>query len=195
MPKYLIDKEMILKQALKITDAQGIDKLTIKEISTELKVSSPAFYKHVDSLEDLKREVANRSLTMVKEEIVRSVTGKQGLDALKAMGVAFIHFAREHPGLYATIQWMNLTTDEVQGTLFYEVIQKVYDISKELGADELEASHIIRTVRSIAQGFADVDSHKGFAHESSVESSLEYAYETFFLGVQARMKNSNKEKN
>ncbi|MDH6364669.1 AcrR family transcriptional regulator [Enterococcus sp. PF1-24] len=193
MPKYLINKELIIQTAMAITDEQGLENLTLKEMSQRLNVSSPALYKHFKNLEEIKIMVSNQALELVKNEIVRSVIGKSGIEALQAMGIAYIRFAREHKGLYETIQWMNLNVDVPKGSLFYEVIQLVYQVSQDLGANELEASHIIRTVRSIAQGFADVDSHNGFSHESSVESSIEYAYETFFLGVAARLKESQPE--
>ena len=187
MAKNTIDKEMIIQCGIRMTEESGVEQLSMAKISKELKVSTPALYRHVESLPELKTIIANRTLERVKNEIIRSVMGKSGIDALRMIGRTYIVFAREHPELYETIQWMNLLADEPQGSIFYEVIQLVYDFAAEYEVSELEAFHIIRTVRAIAQGYADIEAHKGFSHPSAVEDSIDYAFDTFILGIETRI--------
>lgn len=183
MPRSGVDIDRIIMVAVAIADEKGIDAVTLKEIGERLGVSSPSLYNHVNGLAELKEELSLYALEMLKDYLVRAVIGKGGIPALKEMGKAYIRFAREHTGLYETIQWMNIASDVQSGSLFSEVVQLVYDIAADIGADEVEASHIIRTVRSLAHGYACIESHGGFSHPSSVESSYEYAVDTFFAGM------------
>lgn len=192
MPRAGVDTERVIQVAAQITDKMGFDAVTLKEISAQLGVSSPSLYKHIDNLPALREQVSRYAMELLKGALVRATIGRGGIDALKEMGRAYILFAREHSGLYETIQWMNLVSDQDAGSLFSEVVQLVYDIGAGLGMDELEASHIIRTVRSLAHGFASIEAHRGFAHNSSVESSFEYAVDTFILGVKTRQKSKSR---
>ena len=191
MPRAGVDTEKVILTAAAITDESGFDAVTLKEISRRLGVSSPSLYKHIGSLGELKERVSHYAMKQLKDRLVRAVLGRSGVDAFREIGMAYIRFAREHAGLYETMQWMNVAADVPEESMFSDVVQLIYDIGAALGADELEASHIIRTVRSMVHGFASTESHKGFAHESSVESSYEYALETFLLGVQARRETEN----
>ena len=186
MPRSGVDMNKIVMLAAAITDEKGIEAVTLKEIGRQLNVSSPSLYNHIKGLPELKECVSHYAMKQLKECLVRAVTGHSGIEALKEMGRAYIQFAREHTGLYETIQWINIAADGQGESLFAEVVKQVYDIAAGFGADETEASHIIRTVRSLAHGFASVESHQGFSHSSSVESSYEYAIESFFAGVKMR---------
>lgn len=192
MSRTGITVQQILSAAVQITEEKGFEAVSLKEISRQLGVSSPSLYNHIDGLPQLKDMVSHFAMTQLKEKVVRAALGRSGIDALREMGWAYIRYARDHPGLYETIQWMNIAADNDAGSLFNEVVQLVYDIGAQTGMDELEASHIIRTIRSLAHGFASIESHQGFAHESSVESSYEYAVEMFMAGVRANRTNTDK---
>ena len=186
MPRAGVDVEKIVDIATQITDEKGFDGVTLKEIGERLGIRSPSLYNHIDGLPALREKVSVKAMGMLRECLVRATMGKSGVDALREMGRAYIQFAREHTGLYETVQWMNIAADVQSESLFSDVVQLVYDIAAELGASELEASHIIRTVRSLAHGFASVESHNGFSHPSSVESSYEYALDVMIEGIKAR---------
>lgn len=186
MPRVNADEEKIVKIASEITDEKGFAGVTLKEVSERLNIRPPSLYNHISGLQELKEKVSQHAMELLREELVRGAMGRSGADALKGMGIAYIQFARAHSGLYETIQWMNIAGDVQSGSLFSEVVQLVYNIAGDIGADELEASHIIRTVRSLAHGFASIESHHGFSHPSSVESSYEYALDMLFLGLKLR---------
>lgn len=186
MARAGIDTEKIVETAAQITDEKGFDGVTLKEISERLGIRSPSLYNHISGLPELQRKVSHYAMSLLRASLVRATMGRSGVDALKEMGCAYIQFAREHTGLYETMQWMNIAADVQSDSLFSDVVQIVYEIAADLGASELEASHIIRTVRSLAHGFASVESHNGFSHPSSVESSYEYALDVLLEGINAR---------
>lgn len=188
MPRSGIEQEDVVRVAAELTDEIGIDNITLKEVSRRLDIKSPSLYNHIDGLQELKEEVSLYVMECLRDYVIRSAIGRSGVEALKEMGRAYIRFAREHTGMYETIQWMNIADNVQNGSLFSEVVHLVYEIAEGIGAGELEASHIIRTVRSLAHGFASVESHKGFSHPSSVESSFDYAIDTLVLGVTASLK-------
>ncbi|MCP1109519.1 TetR/AcrR family transcriptional regulator [Ohessyouella blattaphilus] len=193
MSRKGLDTETVVKVAAEITDELGFDKVTLKEISERLGVRSPSLYNHIDNLSDLKEMVSTYAMELARDNLVKATRGRTGIDALKEMGRCYIRFAREHAGLYETIQWMNINSGVERDSLFSEVVQLVCDIAEGVGTTELEASHIIRTVRSLAHGFASVESHHGFSHPSSVESSYEYALDMFFYGIKVSQEKESRE--
>ena len=183
MPRAGVDTAAVVKCAAELTDEKGFESVTLKAISEKLGIRSPSLYNHISGLPELKEKVSHYAMEQLRESLVRATMGRSGINALKSMGRTYIQFARAHTGLYETIQWMNIAADVGSGSLFNDVVQLVYGIAGEAGASELEASHIIRTVRSLAHGFAIVESHNGFSHPSSVESSYEYALDMLFQGI------------
>lgn len=185
MSRKGLDIETIVKTATELTDEKGFDRLTIKEVSERLGIKSPSLYNHVGSLSELKELVSSYVMEQVRDGMVKASMGQNGVEALKEMGRYYIRFAREHGRLYEIIQWMNVGTEEQSEAIFSGVMDLICDMAGELGVSELEAAHIIRTVRSLAHGFASVESHDGFTYPSSVESSYEYALDLLFCGIKA----------
>lgn len=185
MPRIGLNAKMIVMAAAEITDEKGFDAVTLKALSKKFGISTPSLYSHIDGLPDLKEKVSAYAMEMLRDSLVRASMGHSGIEAIKALGLAYIRFAQEHTGLYETTQWMNIASDVQAGSFFSDVVELVYKIGAEVGMGELEASHIIRTVRSLAHGFASIESHNGFSHPSSVESSYEYAVDMLYLGIKA----------
>lgn len=186
MPRAGVDTDKVVAVAAELIDEIGVESITLKEVSERLGIRSPSLYNHIGGLPELKEKVSRFAMGLLRDSLVRATMGRNGIDALKEMGRAYIQFAREHTGLYEMMQWMNIAADVESGSLFFEVVQLVYKIAADFGVSELEASHIIRTVRSLAHGFASIESHDGFSHPSSVESSYEYALDMFALGIKTQ---------
>lgn len=187
MPRGVgLNKEKIILYAATVVDQNGMDALSLKEVAHNFKVSTPSLYKHIKGLDELKDSVAEYGMTLLKERLARAMVEHDGIEAIKGLMHAYIGFARDHAGLYETVQWMNVMDDGTAESLFSELVQLMYDISASIGVDEVDASHITRVARSLAHGLACIGSHGGFSHPSSIEETADYAIDTFILGIKAR---------
>lgn len=182
MAKMGVTREKVVVLAAEIADAKGLDALSLKEIAEKLNIRPPAMFNHVSSLQDLKEELSVYGSEMLKDKLIKAAFGKAGIDALREMARAYYAFAKSRPGVYAAIKWMNIWKDE-KNKDFILIVCLVTQIAADFGYSELEGSHLIRLFRSYLHGFADIVSHDGFGHNSSIGESFEYGLEIILSGL------------
>ena len=100
-----VSKSLVIETASKIADKQGLNNLSLKAVAEELNVRTPSLYNHIESLDDLLREVAHKGMRSMNEQMTQAAIGKSGNTALKSISVEYLNFIIEHPGVYETIQW------------------------------------------------------------------------------------------
>ena len=97
-------REAFLDAAFRRVDAQGVDALNMRELAREIGVSSAAPFRHFADKRILLGAVAERAA----EELERALdeATERCTDALtqfRAMTVAYVRFAAEHPALFDLI--------------------------------------------------------------------------------------------
>jgi AcrR family transcriptional regulator len=93
LPQALIDA------GLKLIEKKGVRALTLREIGTRVGVSRMAAYRHFSDKADLLAAIREAGFEQFAEalEQARSKSGKTFSSRLKAMAVAYVRFAAEHP--------------------------------------------------------------------------------------------------
>jgi AcrR family transcriptional regulator len=186
MARAGVDKQVILSCAAEIVDSEGTDALLLKTIAERLHIRPPSLYSHIKSLEDLKYQLSLYGMEVLRDALFKAALGRAGNDAIREMGYAYIRFAREHPGLYATFQWMNIWEDPNKKEVFMGVVELISRIYSEQGLDELESSHLVRMFRCLAHGFAAMECHNSFGHPSSAEDTFGCAMDIMLKGIAVR---------
>src|SRR3954462_15068477 len=79
----------------------GWDRLSLAALAARLGVRLPSLYKHIDSLEGLRRDVAALAVTELGAAMSAAAVGRAGGDALRAAAAASRHYGQAHPGRYA----------------------------------------------------------------------------------------------
>ena len=100
-----VSKSLVIETASKIADKQGLNNLSLKAVAEKLNVRTPSLYNHIESLDDLLREVAHKGMRSMNEQMAQAAIGKSGNTALRGISVEYLNFIIEHPGVYETIQW------------------------------------------------------------------------------------------
>jgi AcrR family transcriptional regulator len=183
MARAGVDKQAILLCAAEIVDSEGTDALLLKTIAERLHIRPPSLYSHIKSLEDLRYQLSLYGMEQLRDVLFKAALGRSGNDAVREMGYAYIRFAREHPGLYATFQWMNIWEDPNKKKVFMGVVELISRIYSEYGLDEIESSHLVRMFRCLIHGFAVMECHNSFGHPSSVEDTFDRALDITLKGI------------
>ncbi|WP_421383789.1 TetR/AcrR family transcriptional regulator [Bacillus salacetis] len=182
-PRMGLTRTKIMETAGEMADHNGIDSVTIANLAKELKIRPPSLYNHIKGLNELRTVMAVHGLNSLYHEIKSASEGKEGDDAVQALGASYLSFARRHPGLYeAALLAPDPRNREVQnagnqivelalGTLDY------LDLSKE------DALHAVRGLRSLFHGFASLEQKSGFGLDLSVDESLKRMVSAFLLGI------------
>lgn len=98
-----LHRELVVKTAAELADAEGWAALTMSRLAKELDRHVSTLYAHVESLADLRREVALLAMDELAEEVWRAALGAVKGDALRAIAVEYLAYARRHPGRVAAM--------------------------------------------------------------------------------------------
>src|SRR4051812_11713741 len=92
-----LTRERVVAQAATVADETGLDRLSLAEVAKRLGVSLPALYKHVASLDSLRRDVAVLAVRELAATLGQAAIGRSRRDALHAIAGAYRTYARAHP--------------------------------------------------------------------------------------------------
>ena len=99
-------KADVIQTAADIADKNGLSNVSLKAVAESLNIRTPSLYNHIDSLESLLREIAHNGMKTMNERMMQAAIGKIGDDAVKSVGITYLDYMIEHPGIYETIQWV-----------------------------------------------------------------------------------------
>ena len=167
-----LDYDKVIEVAAQLADHDGLDKLSMASLATQLGVQSPTLYHYVAGLTGLRRALTLFGLKKLTTEIGNAVMGKAGDDAVLALAHTMRAFGKEHPGLYATVQ----TAPDPEDTEWLDAGRTVVDIMmRALSAYQLspeDAQHAIRMLRIIVDGCISLEKVGGFGLPLEVDETL-----------------------
>jgi AcrR family transcriptional regulator len=172
MPRAGLTPESVLDAAERIADSNGLEAVTLARLAAELGVRPPSLYKHVDSLEAVRRGLALRGIAEANRRLQLATIGKARDDALYALAEAYWRFARERPGLYAaSLRAAKPGENDVAaaGDAFLGIVLAVLSGYGVSGDDAL---HATRGLRAIIHGFVSLDAAGGFRLKLDLEESF-----------------------
>ena len=80
-----------------MADQVGLDGLTLAAVAKRLGISLPGLYKHIESLDSLKRDLAVLGVRELTAAMSAAAVGRSGRDALRAIAGAYRTYAAAHP--------------------------------------------------------------------------------------------------
>ena len=92
-------RRALLLEAVRTIHAEGAAALTLRGVGDRLGVSRTALYRHFTDKQALLDEVAAEGFRMLRAAL-RDAWGRGGRAGFDAMGVAYVHFAVDHPSHY-----------------------------------------------------------------------------------------------
>jgi AcrR family transcriptional regulator len=178
-----LDDAVILRAAAAIADRDGLERLSLTQLAEELDVRPPSLYNHVNGLDDIRRGLALEGAHALAGRLARAAAGKAGVDALRAVGLEYRAFAREHPGLYAAIQRAAEPDDTELVAADADVLAVLRAALSAWNLDEATQVHAMRAFRALAHGFVTLEAVGGFGMPYDLEASYDYAMNALLWGI------------
>src|SRR5688572_33234920 len=122
-----------------VADDVGFDRLSLAAIAARVGVRLPSLYKHVESLDSLRREVTLRALDDLAAAVSPAVAGRSGEEALRALAGAYRDHGRRHPGGYAATVRAPRSGDERHAAAAETVLRPVYAVLGGYGLQDDDA--------------------------------------------------------
>ncbi|SHE87343.1 transcriptional regulator, TetR family [Seinonella peptonophila] len=192
-PRKGLDQQKVLKQATQIVNEQGFNQITIAALAKSLDVRSPSLYNHFSGLSDLQKRLALYALEQLGDSLMRSVIGKSGDIAVRALCEAYLNFARTNPGLYEAILHFPAKFDRQVEQAGDQIISIIVEVLRSYGFSQIQMIHAIRSLRSIVHGFATLEQADGFQMDVSRDESFDFLITLYIDGLhKQREDHSNK---
>ena len=92
-----LSPESVLRAAIAVADAEGIDAVTMRRLAEELDVHPTSIYNHLPS----KEAILDGMIDLLLVEADLPLTVREWPDWVRGFGRAMCRIAREHPGAFA----------------------------------------------------------------------------------------------
>ncbi|QBR71496.1 TetR/AcrR family transcriptional regulator [Beijerinckiaceae bacterium] len=104
-------RRALVEAGLQLLEKRGPAHVSLREVSRVAGVSHNAPYRHFDSREALLAAMAADGFETLRAAMARAAEGKQSLERLRALGLAYVGFAREKPAVYLLMFGPELAKD------------------------------------------------------------------------------------
>jgi AcrR family transcriptional regulator len=99
-PKSKISRQIIVREALRIVEEEGLGGLSLRSLAVRLDVSPNAFYHHYEDRCALEADVAREGWRRLLERLLRAGRGRTGKPAFLQKVRSFVRFTQKHEELY-----------------------------------------------------------------------------------------------
>lgn len=171
-PKAKITKEMIVDAAFSIVRQSGVDKITARRISEELKCSTQPILYHFSSVEEIKR-AAYEKADAYHSEYILNMENMQD-NPMFTIGINYIRFAIEESNLFRFL----FQTDEFSGTGMLELLDteemlpviSVFQQEMDISLDA--AKEIFATLFIFAHGYASLHANNAMKYDEQLVAAM-----------------------
>ncbi|GIT79839.1 TetR family transcriptional regulator [Leifsonia sp. LS1] len=179
MPRAGLNRAAVTAVALDLVDQGGVagfDRLTLAAVASRAGVAVPSLYKHVQSLDDLRRVVATEAVGELTRALAAATIGRSGEDAVRSAATAVRAYARAHPGRYAATQVAPHLADPADAELVAradETIQVLAAVIRGFGLPDDAQIDAIRILRSALHGFLSLELGGGFGLPDDLDRTFD----------------------
>ncbi|WP_033339701.1 TetR-like C-terminal domain-containing protein [Catenuloplanes japonicus] len=185
MPRAGLAPAAVIAAGAELADEVGLAGLTMGLLAERVGVRTPSLYKHVDSLDALRRSIGLQAKREMGDALARACVGRSGADAVHAFADAWRRWVVAHPGRYAATVRAPAPDDEEGLLLADEVLQILFAVLSGFGLEGPRAIDAARMVRSALHGFASLESDGGFGFPRDIDRSYHYLVTTLIAGLRS----------
>ena len=110
-------------------DARTADgRIDVRVVADRLGVRLPSLYKHIGSLDELRRGIGLLALSELRDLLGSAAIGRAGPDALREVALAYGAYARAHPGRYAATIAAPGPGEDERAALAERILQIVFAV-------------------------------------------------------------------
>lgn len=180
MARAGLSRARVVELALDVVEAED---LSLAAVAARAGVAVPSLYKHVASLDDLRREVAVASVRELTAALTSAAVGRAGSEALRALADAYRGYALAHPRRYAATQVAPGPQDHALRAAAAETVAVVGAVLRGFGVPEDRMVDAVRAVRSGLHGFALLEAGGGFGLPEDVDASFRFLVAALDAGI------------
>jgi AcrR family transcriptional regulator len=172
VPRAGLSRPVVVAAAADLVDTTGFDRLTLAAVAARLGVRLPSLYKHIDSLDGLRRDLAVLAVTELGTAMGAAAVGRSGGAALRAVADAYRDYGQVHPGRFAATVRAPGADDAEHGAAAGAVMRVVLAVLAGYGLAGDDAIDATRALRASLHGFVTLEAGGGFGLPLDVDRSF-----------------------
>jgi AcrR family transcriptional regulator len=184
VPRAGLAPAAVIAAGAALADEVGFEGLTMGLLAERVGVRTPSLYKHVESLDALRRGIAVQAKRELATALARACVGLSGPDAVHAFADAYRSWVLDHPGRHAATIRPAASDDEEDRAAGDEVLQVLFDILAGFGLRGARSIDAARALRSAIHGFTHLESAGGFGLPREVNRSYRFLIDSLIAGLQ-----------
>lgn len=187
-PRAGLDRDIVVRAAADLVNAEGMPALTIQRLAERLRVRPSSLYNHVGGLPDLARELARLSIRALGERMTEAAVGQSGAEAVRAVAQAYRGYILENAGLYQASLRSSGAQAEPDLQLAQEeqrVLRVATAVIRSLGLEGEDAVHAVRGLRALVHGFATLEAAGGFGMPLDCDESFRRLVDSYIQGLES----------
>ena len=186
-------KADVIQTAADIADKNGLNNVSLKVVAESLNIRTPSLYNHIDSLESLLREIAHNGMKTMNERMMQAAIGKIGDDAIKSIGITYLNYMIEHPGIYETIQWATWHGTEETGKIFDNYLSLLKTLALSCNFNPTNIDEILNLLTGVLHGYTTLQLRYALSRPDEVRAALSTALDTVLTGLHQKYDQHKKE--
>ena len=179
-----IKPETVVSAAADIANRSGWNEVTLSNVAGSPGIKTPSLYNHITGLDDLRQKLAIHASRMLLERVVHAAVGRSGKASIVAVGLAYVQFAREQPGLYEATNRIGTARSPEFEQAAQQILNLLYRLLEPYSLSEEQAVHAIRGLRSLLHGFASLEASGGVQMPVDPDASLNAIINHYMDGFQ-----------
>ncbi len=187
-----LDPDQVMSAAERLVAAQGWESLTMAALAADLGVRAPSLYRHVESLDGLRRGLRSRMLTELSDAVRAAVMGRSGIEGLHALTDAYRSFAREHSARY--LAQGTLPGDEATRREGRRVGEAGYAVLASFGLTEEELPVATAQLAALVHGFVSLELVQTIDWVADPDAAFHGLIELFAAGISNAVADKKKRK-
>ncbi|SCL13955.1 transcriptional regulator, TetR family [Micromonospora rhizosphaerae] len=173
MPRAGLTPQAVVREAARLADEVGYERLTLAALAGRLGVALPSLYKHVKGADALAQRLSALATAELATELTTAAAGRAGFDALRAVAAAYRGYARRHPGRYPATQRVPDPADPEHVAAGERAVGAIYAILLGYGLSGDAAVDATRMFRSAVHGFVSLEAAGGFGLPRDIDRSFD----------------------
>jgi AcrR family transcriptional regulator len=177
---------VVVAAAAELADEGGWERLTLAALAARLGVRLPSLYKHIDSLDGLRRDIAVLAVSELGAAVGEAAVGRAGRDALGSMAAAWRAYAARRPGRYAATVRAPAADDAEHLAAADTLLRIVLAVLAGYGLSGDDAIDATRALRASLHGFVTLEAGGGFGLPVDVDRSFTRLVDGFDAALGSR---------
>lgn len=178
-----VTKAVVIDTASQIADEKGLHNVSLKIVAEKLNIKTPSLYNHIENLDDLLREIAHKGMCSMNKRMEQTAIGKSGNLAIKAVGIEYLNFMIEHPGVYETIQWATWNGSARTFEIFGNYLNLLRTLILSCQLREEHTNEILDILTGILHGYTTLQLRFAFDNPDQVRNNLSNALDIVLSGI------------